>query len=86
MAGEPDVRVGINLRDVAVDFLRRVVVAIFAAEGVADARGVAFVGGRLALTYLFPVVLAALATAAAEEEIVVDLVVCRRVGAVKDCR
>jgi hypothetical protein len=86
MASEPDVRIWIDFGHVAVDFLGGVVVTIFASEGMGHARSVAFEGRRLALAYLFPVVLTALATATAEEEIVIDLVVCCGIGAVKDRR
>lgn len=60
-----------------IEILRRVVVAVLVAKGLNETGRVAGVGRGLAVADLSPHELAALATAAAEEQIVVDLVVGR---------
>ena len=83
MAGHPDLGIGVQRRDVVIQVLGSVVVAILVAQGGDETGRVARVGRRLAVADLAPQKLAALAAAAAEEKIVVDLVVGRRFGAVK---
>jgi hypothetical protein len=83
MAGHPDLGIRVECCDVVVQVLGRVVVAVLLTKGSDEAGRVAGIGRGLAVADLSPQVLAALAAAAAEEQIVVDLVVCRRLGAVE---
>jgi hypothetical protein len=84
--GEPDVGVRIYLGDVSVDLLRGVVIPVFVPECFGHARRVASICGGLALADCLPTVVTALTTAAAEEEIIVDLIVRSRLRAVKHRR
>lgn len=83
VAGHPDFGIGVNCSHIVVEVLGSVVVAVLLAQGSDEAGGIASVGRGLAVADLSPEKLASLAAAAAEEEVVVDLVVCGRVGAVE---
>jgi hypothetical protein len=69
-----------------IEVLGGVVISVLRAQGSDEAGRVARIGRRLAVADLAPQVLAALAAAAAEEEVVVDLVVGRCLGAVEHGR
>jgi hypothetical protein len=66
-----------------VQILCSVVVAVLLAKGSDETGRVAGEGRGLTVADLSPQVLAALTAAAAEEQVVVDLVVCSRLGAVE---
>jgi hypothetical protein len=66
-----------------VEVLSSIVVAVLLTQGRDQTCRVASVGRGLAIADLSPQVLAALTAAAAEEEVVVDLVVCSRLGTVE---
>lgn len=86
MACKPDVGGGIKFRDVAIEFCGGLVVSIFSRQGADETSLITCECGRRAVTDLSPEVMAALPTATAEEEIVVDFILCRRTSAIKDCR
>ena len=84
MANEPNVSVRVNLGNIAVNFLGSIVVAVLVLQRLDNAGRIALEGRSLAVTDLMPGVLPALATATAEEQVVVDFVVCGGLGTVED--
>ena len=83
VAREPDVGIRVELGDVGVELTRGLVVAALLPQRLHDARVVAGVGARRAVAHLVPGPGALLGAAAAEEEVVVDLVVGGRAISVK---
>lgn len=75
MSRQPDVRLGVQFGHVGIQVQRGTVVSILVAQLLHQARLIAGVHGRRAVADLPPQIIPALATAAAEEEVVVDLVV-----------
>jgi hypothetical protein len=83
MACHPDLSVGVECCDVVIQILCSVVVVVLLAEGGNKTGRVAGVGRSLTVADLAPKILPALAAAAAEEQVVVDLIVGSRVRAVE---
>lgn len=84
MAGEPDIGVWVEFGDVAVEFGGGLIIPVLSSESLDEAGLVASESGRGAITDLSPQVMAALGATAAEEEIIVDLVLGGRAGTVED--
>lgn len=84
MARQPDNGVGIELRDVRIQFASSRVVSILVAQSPGNAGVVAGVGARCAVTDLVPGPLSLLSAAATEEQVVVNLVVRGGTVPVKD--
>ena len=83
MAGEPDVGIGVQVRHIGVEVECRAVVPVLIVHRLDNA---GHVGGKrrgLAVTDLAPEIRAPLATAATEEQVVVQLVIGRGPRAVK---
>lgn len=76
MAGNPYVGVGIQVSHIVVKVLDSVVVFVLLPQFLDQTSGVARISRCHAIAHLSPHVLPSLATAAAKEKIVIDLVVC----------
>lgn len=83
MTSHPNLGIRIQCRDIVVQVLSSVIVSVLLAKGRDEAGGVAGEGRGLTVADLSPQVLPALAAAAAEKQIVVDLVVCSRLGTIE---
>ena len=86
MTRKPDIRVGVDFCDVSVKLGGGLIVPIFLSQSPNEAGLVAGEGGGGAVADLFPKVVASLSAAAAEKEVVVDLILGGGAGAVEDCR
>lgn len=86
VSGEPDVRVGIESGDIMVQLLRGAVIMILLLQVLDETCRIARECRRLTVADLVPEEGASLGTTAREEQIVVDLVVRRRICAVKHGR
>lgn len=75
VAGDPDLRVGVNFRDVGVQLARCLVVSVLLAQRSRNTGIVARVGAGRAIADLVPGPRPLLRATAAEEEVVVDFVV-----------
>lgn len=86
MARKPDIGIWVEFRDVTVELGGGLVVPILSSQGFDKARLVTGEDGRGAVADFLPQVMPALAAATAEEEVVVDLVLCGGAGAVEHGR
>jgi hypothetical protein len=86
VASQPNLGIRVECSHVVVEVLGGIVVPVLLLESSNEAGGVACVRRGLAITDLTPQKLTALAAAAAEEKVVVDLVVGSGVRAVEHGR
>lgn len=85
MATEPDIGVRVEFGDVPVELRGGLVVVVLSSQGFDEAGLVAGEGGGRTVTDLFPEVVAPLGAAAAEEEVIIDFVLCGGAGPIEDC-
>jgi hypothetical protein len=83
MARHPNLGIRIQSGDIVVQVLGSVVVAVLLAQCSNETGRVAGVGRRLTVADLSPQILPTLTAAAAEEQVVIDLVICSRLGPIK---
>lgn len=86
MACHPDLCIRVQCCHVVVEILGCIVVAVLLAQSCDQTSRVAGVGLGLTVANLSPQILAALPTAAAEKEVVVNFIVGGRLGSVKHGR
>lgn len=86
MACQPDVGLGVDLRDIGIEVDCSLVVSIFIIHSFHYACHVRGENSALAVTDLSPKVGAALAATATEEQIIVELVVCSSACTIKKSR
>ena len=86
VASHPYLGIGIQSCNVVVEVLGSIVVPVLRPQSRDETGRVAFVGRGLTVANLSPEELSALSAAAAEEEIVVDLVVGSRLRTIEDSR